>query len=228
MKKTAIAFLFGMFALNAGFAPAAGATDLLFDYVGFDYESPNPDPGQFGELGAGYVSLGEVPVLYAPLVYNVVANEYTYIISGLTAVNRQVVGPFIIVDYAGGILDVYEDSRSLGTAAVYGVNPPNATAPPTFTDGTFFLGGSLTNFRFVFNTVDNSGSFEANYQATGGSQLANIPVNKRSGWTFAGATSNALNIPQGYAHQIDGQVLVEEVVPAQDASWGRLKANYRK
>ncbi len=228
MKKTAIAFLLGMFALNAGLAPAAGATDILFDYVGFDYESPNPDPGQFGELGAGYVSLGEVPVLYAPLVFNVLVNEYTYVISGLTAVNRQSVGPFIIVDYAGGALDLYEDSRTLGTLADYGINPPNATAPPTFNDGTHMLAGTLSSFRFVFNTVDNSGSFEANYQATGGAQLANIPLNKRSGWTFSGATSNALNIPQGYAHQIDGQVLVEEVVPVNDASWGRLKANYRK
>jgi len=227
MKKTAIAFLFGMFALNAGLVPAATAANLLIDYVGFDYESPNPDPGQFGELGSGYVGLGEVPVLYAPLVFNVTANEYTYIISGLTAVNRQSVGPFIIVDYASGALDVYEDSRTLGTPADYGVNPPNATAPPTFVDGSHFLGGVLTNFRFVFNTVDNSGSFEANYQATGGAQLANIPVNQRTGWTFAGATSNALNIPAGYAHQIDGQVLVEEVVPTRDASWGRLKANYR-
>ena len=227
MKKTAIAFLFGMFALNAGFAPAAGATDLLFDYVGFDYESPNPDPGQFGELGSGYVSLGEVPVLFAPLVFNTVANQYTYVISGLSAVNRSVVGPYVIVDYSGGALDVYEDSRSMGTAYDFGVNPPNATAPPTFVDGTHFLGGSLTNFRFVYNTVDNSGSFEANYQVTGGSQLANVPVNLRSGWTFAGVTSNEINMPEGYEHQVDGQVLVEEVVPAKDTSWGALKANYR-
>ncbi len=227
MKKKAIAFLLGMFALNAGFTPAAGAAQLLFDYVGYDYESPNPDPGQFGELGSGYVSLGEVPVLFAPLVFNTVANQYTYVISGLTAVNRNVVGPFVIVDYAGGALDVYEDSRSMGTAYDFGVNPPNATAPPTFADGAHFLGGSLTNFRFVYNTVDNSGSFEANYQVTGGSQLANVPVNLRSGWTFAGVTSNEINMPEGYEHQVDGQVLVEEVVPAKDTSWGALKANYR-
>lgn len=227
MKKKAIAFLLGMFALNAGFTPAAGAAQLLFDYVGYDYESPNPDPGQFGELGSGYVSLGEVPVLYAPLVFNTVANEYTYVMSGLTAVNRQVVGPFVIIDYAGGALDVYEDDRTLGTAYDFGVNPPNATAPPTFVDGTHYLGGALTNFRLVFNTIDNSGSFEANYQVVGGSQLVNVPLNRRTGWTFAGVTSNEINMPQGYAHQVDGQVLVEEVVPAKDTSWGKLKANYR-
>jgi hypothetical protein len=228
MKKTAIAFLLGMFALHAGTTPAVGAPQLLFDYVGYDYEAPNPDPGNFGELGSGYVSLGEVPVLFAPLVFNTTANEYTYVISGLTSINRQTVGPFVIVDYSGGVLDVYEDDRNTGTNFDFGVNPPNATAPPTFVDGTHFLQGALTNFRLVFNTVDNSGSFEANYQVTGGSQLANVPVSLRSGWTFAGITANEINMPEGYRHQVDGQVFVEEVVPVREnTSWGALKANYR-
>ena len=228
MKKTAIAFLVGVFALGGLAAPSAGAPVLLVDYVGFDYESPNPDPSQFGELGSGYVSLGECPVLYAPLVFNQAANEYTYVISGLVAINRQTVGPFIIVDYSPGTLAVYEDDRTLGTAFDYGVNPPNPTAPSTFNDGTPYLNGPVTNFRFVFNTNDNSGSFEGEFEATGGSQLSNIQPGDREGWTFAGATSNALDIPEGYAHQIDGQVILEQAVPTRDASWGRLKSIYRR
>jgi hypothetical protein len=147
--------------------------------------------------------------------------------SGLTAISRQTVGPFIIVDYTPGNFSAYEDSKNLGTPFDYGVNPPNATAPSTFNDGTLYLSGAVTAFRFVFNTTENSGSFEAEFEATGGSQLGNIPVNDRKGWTFAGATSNALNIPAGYAHQIDGQIILEQPVPAREASWGRLKANYR-
>ena len=227
MKKTAIAFLLGALALGGLPSAPAAAPYLLVDYVGFDYESPDPNPTQFGELGSGYVSLGECPVLYAPLVFNHAANQYTYVISGLVAINRQTVGSFIVIDYSSGNLSVYEDDRTSGTAFDYGVNPPNATAPSTFNDGTLYLSGPLTNFRFVFSTSDNSGSFEANFSATGGSQLSNIPPGDRNGWTFSGATSNALNIPQGYAHQIDGQVILEQAVPAQDKSWGRLKANYR-
>jgi hypothetical protein len=227
MKKTAIAFLVGVFALGGLAAPSAGTPLLLIDYVGFDYESPNPNPAQFGEIGSGYVSLGEVPVLYAPLVFNQTANEYTYVISGLISTNRQSIGSYIVVDYSPGTLAVYEDDRTLGTTHDYGINPPNPTAPSTFSDGTPYLNGPLSNFRFVFNTSDNSGSFEGEFSATGGSQLSNIPPSDRNGWTFAGATSNALNIPQGYAHQIDGQVILEQVVPTRDASWGRLKANYR-
>ncbi len=227
MKRTAIAFLVGMFALGGTSVPSADAASVLLDYVGFDYESPNPDPGQFGELGSGYVSVGEVPVLQAPLVYDQANNEYTYVISGLTAISRQTVGSFIIVDYSPGNFSAYEDSKTLGTAFDYGVNPPNATAPNTFNDGTLYLSGPITGFRFVFNTSNGSGSFEGEFEATGGSQLSNIPPGNRQGWTFAGATSNALNIPAGYAHQIDGQIILEQATPALDTSWGRLKANYR-
>ena len=227
MKKTAIAFLLGMFALNAGFTPAAGAAQLLFDYVGFGYESPNFDPGTFLGLGEGYVSVGEVPVLYAPLVFDTGANQYTYHLVAGPAVARFQNGGFVVVQLTGGTLNVYEDSNTLGTPFDYGINPPNATAPPTFVDGTLYLQGQLTSFTFVLDTNSNSGSFEANYTVVGGSQLANIPVNKRSGWTFSGVTGNALNIPEGYAHQVDGQVFVDEVVPAQPTSWGALKANYR-
>lgn len=227
MNKKAIAFLGGVLALGGPAVQTASSATLLLDYVGFDYESPNPNPSQFGELTSGYVSVGEVPVLYAPLVFNHAANQYTYVISGLVSISRQNVGPYIIVDYSPGNLSVYEDDRTAGTAFDYGVNPPNATAPSTFNDGTLYLSGPVTAFRFVFNTSNNSGSFEGEFEATGGSQLSNIPPGDRKGWTFAGATSNALNIPQGYAHQIDGQVILEQAVPARDASWGRLKANYR-
>lgn len=227
MKKLAIAFLVGMFALGATHVPPAAAASVLVDYVGFDYESPNPDASQFGEVGSGYVGVGEVPVLFAPLVFDQVNNEYTYVMSGLTAINRQVVAQFVIVDYTPGNFSVYEDSKTLGTPFDYGINPPNPTAPSTFNDGTLYLSGDVTNFRFVFNTIDNSGSFEGVFSATGGSNLSDIPVGNRQGWTFAGATSNALNIPAGYAHQIDGQIILEQVVPTHDSSWGRLKANYR-
>src|SRR5262249_62265595 len=59
------------------FVPAARAQSLLFDYVGFDYESPNPNPATFGEPGSGYVGLGMVPALFAPLVSNTPPNAYT-------------------------------------------------------------------------------------------------------------------------------------------------------
>jgi hypothetical protein len=211
-------------------APTAARADSLFiDYVGYDYENPNPDPSQFGEVGSGYVGLGLVPGLFAPLVADTSLYEYTYEISGLTSVAVTPVGPFIIVTYTAGTLSVYQDSKSSGTPADFGINPPNGTAPPTFVDGTLFVAGTLTNFTYVLNTIDLTGSFEANFEATGGVEVLNndIPANQRKGWTFAGTSANELNMPEGYAHQVDGQVFLNEPVRTQSTTWGGIKARYR-
>ena len=228
MKRLAIAFLVASFALGAVGARSASAQYLLVDYVGFDYEDPNPDPLDFGENGSGYVGLGEVPGLFAPLTPNYTINEYTYHIHGLLQTNRQTFGTFVVVDYTPGRLDIWEDAKAGGTPRDWGTNPPNGVAPGTFTDGNLFLSGSLTNFRFVFNTSTNSGSYEADFEADGGSQIGNIAITDRQGWTFAGATGNSTGIPDGYIHQIDGQVFLNNTpVGTQTTTWGRLKGQYR-
>ncbi len=227
MRLKATPLLLGILAALVLSTAPARAASLFFDYVGFDYESPNPNPGDFGEPGAGYVGLGYVPNLFAPLVADTTQYQYTYVVSGMTPVSRSFVGPYAIIDYSPGTLSIYEDSKSSGTYADYGVNPPNATAPGTFTDGTLFVTGTLTSFRFVVNLTNGTGSYEANYTVTGGSQLANVPLSQRTGWTFAGSTGNALNIPAGYSHQIDGQNFVPDPVRARGVSWGALKATYR-
>jgi hypothetical protein len=229
MKRLAIAFLVAAFAIGTlGAQVARAQAYLLIDYVGFDYEDPDPVPGDFGEPGSGYVGLGEVPGLFAPLAPDFANNEYTYYIHGLTQTNRQTFGSFIVVDYTVGRLDVFEDSKTLGTAHDWGTNPPNAVAPGTFTDGSLFISGSLTNFRFVFNTTNGTGSYEADFEADAGAQLGNIPVTDRKGWTFAGATKNSTDIPTGYYHQIDGQVFLNNTpTRAQSKSWGGVKGLYR-
>src|SRR5262245_61544735 len=123
----------GAFALAALLAltaavPAARAQELLFDYVGFDYEDPIVVPGVFGGVGNGYVGLGEVPVLLSPLVSDQTNFEYTYVLTGATSLDRTVSGPWIVITYSGpATLTIYEDARAGGTAFDYGVNPPNGT-----------------------------------------------------------------------------------------------------
>jgi hypothetical protein len=208
--------------------PAAHSQQLLFDYLGFDYEYPIVVAGTFGGIGNGYVGLGEVPVVAAPLVSDQTTYEYTYVLTGLTATARFVSGGFVVVDYTGpGTLTVYEDSRSTGTAFDYGVNPPNATAPPSFTDGAAILVGNITNFRYVVNLATGSGSYDADFDAVGGTQIGNLPLGQRKGWTFAGVTENTASIPTGYAHQVDGQTMIPEPTPARSASWGEIKRKYR-
>jgi hypothetical protein len=207
--------------------PAARAQSLLFYNVGFDYEFPNPNPSVFGELGSGYVGVGTVLGVFAPLVGNPGVNEYTYVIQGLTPSSVTHIANFDLINYTSGTITLYEDPIAGGTAADYGVAPPNGTAPSTFTDGTAILVGTLTNFVLNLNTTSGTGSFEATFTATGGSQIGNFPLNQRTGWTFSGATNNALNIPQGYAHQCAGQTFLDNPVSTKHVSWGKLKEGYR-
>ena len=224
MRRIVTPWIFAVLALLA-YAPVTHAQSLLFDYVGFDFELPNPDPQQFGEVGSGYVGVGTVPYLFGPLTSDTNLNEYTYVMSGLQVAGVQAFGQFRIISYSAGNVTIYEDARLGGTTADFGVNP--VAIPPSFADGVPILVGALTNFQFVLDTSSGTGSFEAVFAVTGGSQFGNFPLNQRKGWTFSGATVNALNIPQGYAHQVDGQTFLDAPSPARKVSWGRLKAGYR-
>jgi len=208
-------------------APAARADSLLFSYVGFDYEFPNPDPSTFGEPGSGYVGLGTVPNLFAPLVGDYSLNQYTFVIQGLTPTSVMPVGSFDIIVYSAGAVTIYEDSKASGTPADFAPDPPNGAVPGTFTDGTAILVGTLTSFQLIVDTSTGVGNFEAVFTASGGSQLGNFPLNQRTGWTFAGTTGEALNIPHGYTHQIVGQTLLGTPVAVRHVSWGQLKAGYK-
>jgi hypothetical protein len=168
MNRLTTRFMLVLLLACAVGVPSAGAQNLLFDYVGFDYEDPDLNPALFGDTGDGYRGVGEVPVLFAPLVSDQSTYQYTYYFSGLTATSRVVVASFVIIDYTPGTITIYEDAHAGGTPADFGTNPPSPQAPPTFVDGTPILVGSLTNFRFIYNTTTNSGSFEADFEATGG------------------------------------------------------------
>jgi hypothetical protein len=206
----------------------ADAQILLVDYVGFDYEDPDPSPGEFGEVGSGYVGLGTVPFLFGPLTSDTNLNEYTVVMSGLVSTGFTPIGSHRFITYTSGTITIYRDAKLGGTTADYGTNPPSpGVTPDSFTDGEPILVGTLTNFQFVLNTTNGTGGFEAVFTVTGGTQLGNFPLNQRAGWTFSGSSGNALNIPEGYAHQIDGQTFLNEPVSARRTSWGRLKAAYR-
>jgi hypothetical protein len=105
---------------------AARAQSLLFDYVGFDYENPKAPGSQFGDVGNGYVGLGTVPFLFAPLVSNTALNEYTFVIDGLVSTGFVTVGPFRVVNYTPGTLTIYEDAKSGGTSRTSACLEPDA------------------------------------------------------------------------------------------------------
>ena len=207
----------------------ARADQFLADFRGFDYEDPNNTPG-FGNIGDGYNSLGFVtqvnPVL---LTANFTNNEYTYQFKDLSAIATDAAPPYLFVFYNNGRVRIFEDPKAGGTAADYGVNPPNATAPPTFTDGTLILGGVVSNFVLTLDLTNNNGSFNGDITFDEGSQQGTIPPAQLNGWSFAGLTSgSATGTPSGYSHQVDGEVRVPGVTPAYGTSWGKVKNLYRR
>src|SRR5262245_7869194 len=182
MNRVATRMLFAVVLACAARVPTAHAQTLLFDYVGFDYEDSNSNPALFCDVGEGYKGVGEVPFLDVLLSPDTTTYQYTYHFSDLTVTSRNSIGPFVIINFTSGKLRIYEDLKSGGTPANYGIGPPpNGDAPDSFTDGTMILEGDLTGFQYVLNTVTNTGSFDSDFTAVAGSKLGSIPVSDRDG-----------------------------------------------
>jgi hypothetical protein len=187
-------------------------------------------------VGEGYKALGFVTSFsdyLAPHV-NLAANAYTYHYYDLTVqTNTYYYYPpyveMIEVNFAdAGRGRFYEDSYATGTSALYGVNPPNLTAPSTFIDGTLILGGCINNLVLTYNFINNSGSFIGDMSFDEGTLVDEIPAQQRNGWTISGLAGRSNpSVPDGYDNQISGQCRIPGSVPATHQTWGALKALYR-
>jgi hypothetical protein len=239
MKRVALLLLSASLLAVAGPAFATGPEDeLLISFTGFDYQSPNPS-GTYLDLGEGYKVVGFVTSagpLLAPWV-DYTSYEYTIYIRDLTVNGRFFTFPNLTVTFANnGRGSYYADNFVVdgGTAATYGTNPPNATAPSTFIDGTLDpltgerVTGDVDNFVLVYNFSTSQGSFAGNMTLDGGPDLTYVPIPQRAGWVLGGLLGppNA-TIPTGYDHQVDGECRIPGKTPAAHKTWGALKALYR-
>jgi hypothetical protein len=230
MKRAALLLLF---ALSVIAVPAFAADVFLLGFAGYDYESPNPVPGpddNYLMIGEGYKALGGVTSFgdyLAPYV-NTTVNQYTYYYFDLTVQSHDYYPDFryLEVGFANpGRGRFYEDSS---TPAVFGVYPPNATAPSTFIDGTLILGGHIEFLVLNYDFEANQGGFTGNIHFDEGSLLDQIPEAQRDGWTLSGLAGRPNpSIPNGYDHQISGECIIPGPVPAAHRTWGALKALYR-
>ena len=229
MKRVAMLLLL---ALSMVATPAvAQDTCFLLGFTGYDYEDPNPDPANYLAIGDGYHALGFVTSfgLYIEPDVDPVANEYTFHYYDLVVQARFFDGYVLEVMFADpGRGRFYEDSRTTGTAADYGVDPPNATAPSTFTDGVMFLGGCISTCYLAYDFTANQGNFSGQICLDEGTLLDEIPVAQRDGWTLSGlAGPPNETVPQGYDHQLSGECYLPGPTPATHKTWGALKALYR-
>jgi len=216
MKK--LLLVMALVALATGVARAQNA---LIDFQGYSYET-----GGFPSSNSGDILsiVGVVDDLDSRFGINLLLEEVTVYATGLTSTGEVSGGPGIVqVAYNGGTLEMYRDPSKDHD---YGTNPPNATAPSTFVNGSLFLGGTLNSFFLYYDTATQSGAYEANVTFTSGSGLTTLNLLNANGYTFGGVLSNTAaggNVPTGYDLQVDGVVEVRVPVAVQPKSWGAVK-----
>jgi len=207
-------------ALACFVAPAFGQAPSI-DYVGFGWEDggfPASNPGD--QLYVTCVGVSADPIFGIDMG----AEELTVYIYGLTSTGEIPVGGGTnMITYVGGYLEIYNDAAQ---NADWGIAPPNATAPATFTDGNLFFQGAFMDFT-VFLGPTGAGSFEGNLNGLGGSMIADVCTGCAYTWGGEFTTDAGASIPDGYDLQIDGLFEIEAAVANEDATWGSLKALYR-
>ncbi len=205
---------------------------LLIGFTGFDYEDPDTNPGTYLDIGEGYKVVGMVtsagPII-APWI-DFGSFEYTFHVFNASVQSRFFSSPFLTVQFANNARGRYyaDDYSGSGyTAATYGVNPPNATSPSTFIDGSMRLGGDLDNFVLVFDFGSGTGNFSGDMTLDEGPDLIYVPVGQRAGWILGGIAGPNPSIPAGYDHQVEGECRIPGKTPTTHKTWGAVKALYR-
>ena len=162
MKRRVLLLLFA--ALFA-FAAPVRADVFLLGFTGFDYETSEADAIEPDLDGSVYLTVGEtynavgLVTSFGPLLAPYVDTaeyEYTFYMTNLysSSHNWDAGFQFLEVQFQNnGRGRYYQDGKAgcmacvPGTAATFGINPPNATAPPTFTDGLLALGAVRVDLR---------------------------------------------------------------------------------
>ena len=244
MKRMSLLLL-----LAAGLALALPAqaqipNETLFGFTGFDYQIVAAPMGGniiigdqsaqadfLDNVGDGYAAVGFVTSFASLLSGSVdtANNEYTFHLYDGSVNATSFDGTFLEVVFdAGARVRLYEDPFLGGTAADYGTNPPNGTAPPSFTDGTVILGMALGNLHLFYDYSANAGAIDATATLDEGTLLGTIHPARRSGWLISGQAGRPNGtIPAGYENQLSGDVQIPGATPTAQKSWGAVKALYR-
>ena len=232
MKKALLLLL----AVPLAFATPARADQVnLFSFTGFDYVVHNnagPPSGTWIDQFDNYVVVGFVTQFGPNLAgsMDMVNNEYTLRISKAVASSVYYDGFSLEVLFSNNArIRAFEDSKTLGTPAVYGTAPPNATTPSTFIDGTKIIGADLDVMILTYDYTAAQGNLLSDFATIDvGTMLPLVPVAQRAGWLLSGLASipNA-SVPSGYVNQVSGELLIPGPTPTTHKSWGAIKALYR-
>jgi len=208
-------------------ATMAWANTFLFDFFGYDWFWP----GAMGESNSCYGAVGEV-VSVNPTYLNFDYGTYQYTFNwdySCFASGDTLGGVYAVYSYDTSTsgFQIYCDSLATGTPADYGTFPPNAQLA-TWVDGELILGATWDGpVSIVVNLLTGEGNVNGLVNWDTGSQLANIPPAQRDqSMTLAGILFNPPAGPEGYHWQIDGQVFIQDPIPVEETSWGRIKSSF--
>jgi hypothetical protein len=228
MKKL---ILFGVCIVLAGTAMAQNTT--MLNFTGFLYESDNSPgvqgfpPSDPGDILSG---VGYIESVGPELNWDLGVNQITWYMTDLISTGPIDLGNgMFYVVYTAGTLDIVADAYNDPgfTDADYGIEPPNATAPSTFTDGEVYLHGEFYNFYMTYHPTLHVGSYEGYVIWTGGTQLNDL-IPDPQGYTIAGTVDPyAIPVPDGYDLESVGQVIFDPIIPTEDSTWGQVKNLYR-
>jgi hypothetical protein len=181
----------------AGTAGPAVAFPLVMDYTGFTWSTYTGGQWHFEAVGVldNFSAAVGIP-----------GETYTYYLSNLALDSDQDLGSGLHRRmYGGGEFRIYESTSPADRPYNYGISPPNATAPATFTDGNYWLGGEFSSFSLLVDTTRGLATATGQGTYVGGSYYQNL--SDADLFTFAGLTRNdQAGIPAGYEYAIDGQV----------------------
>jgi hypothetical protein len=178
-------------------------------------------------LGAGMTNVGFVGTVFAPLTNDPGSFEYTYALEGMVLDAIVPMGPATVYEYTGGFFTIYEDAAF---NALYDDGACTLSGAGTFTDGTIYLQAEIATLTYIFNTMTNRGSYDAEMTYVAGSHLGELPINERGGTLFGGTTNSTTTacIPDGWIHRWDGQAFtIQDPVPTDQGTWGSVKALFQ-
>jgi hypothetical protein len=202
------------------------------------------DPAYFWEPGATPSNsvagsemkiVGVVSAFGAPLSFldaNDPTKDYTFYIRGLISNGTTTVGApglqFYTTTYSNGVIELYEGTPR---DAAFDPNPPSATVPSTFTNGTLILSGVVSGFYTQTNDFTSfmTGNAEGSVSWTGGTLFSVVsPGGSPCPSLFTGGATwyPPVMIP-GYLFRHDGKIDIDCPTPAGRSTWGRIKSLYR-
>ena len=202
------------------FALPAYSQISSIDYIGYGWESG----GTLKAIGDEFLFLGVVDYLDPEFGVDLGVDELTIHVFGLTIISEMDLGGTILVSYAGGYMEIYQDSSQ---NADWGINPPNLVAPATFSDGDLFFAGEFTDM-IMFLGPDGNGTFEGNLNGVAGTMIDSSCTGCVYTWGGAFTAASGAQVPEGYTLQVDGVLEIDAAVSTDAASWGSVKALYNK